>query len=209
MASPAIPEIETERLILRRPVSADIEHWVGFLGDPDFGRYVPRSRANRTPRERAERTIRGLQALWEQQPLSAMGWAITRKGDSQFIGQCNIDALPETNDMELSYLLGKPYWGQGFATEAARAAVCFGFEHTTWDRIVAGVVPANVASWRVLEHLGFVHEKDVNYYEMTGSDAIIMDDPIVAYYALRRERFAPGDAFYRLHDAPRPSQLTL
>lgn len=202
MVSAAIPEIETGRLILRAPVSADVDVWATFISDPDFTRYVPRSRANRTPRERAERTIRALQELWEQQ---AMGWAITRKEDGQFIGQCNIDAVPEADDMELAYLLGKPYWGQGFATEAARAAIRFGFEHTAWDRIVAAVVPANVASRRVLDHLGFVHEKDVNYYEMTGSDAIAMDDPIVAYYALRREQFAPSNALYRLHDAPQPS----
>lgn len=205
MAPVAIPVIETERLILRAPVSADVDVWATFLSEPDFTRYVPRSRANLTPRERAERTMRALQELWEQQPLGTMGWAITRKGDGQFIGQCNIDALPETDDMELAYLLGKPYWSQGFATEAVRAAIRFGFEHTTWDRIVAAVVPANVASRRVLDHLGFVHERDVNYYEMTGSDAIVMDDPIVAYYALRREQFAPGNALYRLHDAPAPS----
>ena len=204
MTPVTIPEIETKRLILRAPVSADIDAWAAFLSEPDFTRYVPHSRGNFTLRERAERTIRALQELWEQHPLSAMGWAITRKGDGQFIGQCNIDALPDTDDMELSYLLGKPYWGQGFATEAARAAVRFGFEHTAWDRIVAAVVPANVASRRVLDHLGFVYDRDVNYNELTRNDSIVLADPIVAYYALRREQFMPGDAFYRLHDAPPP-----
>lgn len=201
MASPVIPEIETERLILRVPVSADVDVWATFISDPDFTRYVPRSRGNLTVRERAERTIRALQELWEQQ---AMGWAITRKKDSQFIGHCNIDSLSDTNDMELSYLLGKPYWGQGFATEASRAAVRFGFEHTAWERIVAAVVPANVPSVRVLDHIGFDYERDVNYNEMTGNDSIVLENPIVAYYALRREQFASGDAFYRLHDAPQP-----
>lgn len=202
MASVAIPDIETERLILRGPVSADVDAWAAFIDDPDFTRYVPRSRTDLTTRERAERTIRALQELWEQH---AIGWAITRKGDGQFIGQCNIDAVPETSEMELAYLLGKPYWGQGFATEASRAAVHFGFAHNGWDRIVAAVVPANVASRRVLDHLGFVYERDVNYYEMTGSDAIAMDNPIVAYYALRREQFVPGDAFYRVHNTSQPS----
>src|SRR5579884_1008469 len=145
MALTAVPVIETERLLLRCPVSADVDAWAAFIIDADFTRYVPRSRGNWTPRERAERTIGAYQERWEQDPLSAQGWAITRKGDGQFIGLCGIDRLPQANEGELDYLLGKPYWGRGFATEAARAAVRFGFEHTAWDRIVAAVVPANIA----------------------------------------------------------------
>ncbi len=196
MPAPTIPTIETERLILRGPVPADADVWVTFISEPDFGRYVPRSKVTRTPQERAERTISNYQQRWESQPLSAVGWAVTRKKDGQFIGLCGAEALEGTNDGELDYYCGKPYWGQGFATEAARAVVRFCFEHTSWDRIVAAIVPANIASNRVLDHLGFVYEKHVNYYELTGADSIILDDPIVALYALRRDQFVPGDAFY-------------
>jgi [ribosomal protein S5]-alanine N-acetyltransferase len=198
MPAPTIPIIETERLILRGAVPADADVWVTFIADPDFGRYVPKSKVTRPPQERAERIISAYQRRWESQPLSAVGWAVTRKEDQQFIGLCGIEVLEGTSDGELDYLLGKPYWGQGFATEAARAAVRFSFEHTTWERIVAAIVPANSASGRVLDHLGFVYEKHVNYYELTGADSIILDDPIVALYALGREQFAPGDALYRL-----------
>jgi len=187
MATMTIPEIETERLLLRGPTSADVDVWEAFIVDPDFVRYLPKSTVKRTPRERAERKISEYQQRWEQQPLSAMGWAATRKVDGQFIGLCGIEGVPEANDGELDYLLGKPYWGQGFATEAARAVVRFAFEHTSWERIVAAIVPANVASSRVLDHLGFVYERDVNYNELTGSDAIVLENPVVAYYGLRRE----------------------
>ena len=76
--------------------------------------------------------------------------------------------------------------------------VRFAFENTTWDRIVAAIVPANIASGRVLDHLGFVYEKHMDYCEMTGVDSIALDDPIVALYALRREQIQPGDAFYHV-----------
>src|SRR5690242_2275115 len=198
MPAPIIPTIETERLILRAPVAADADVWVTFIADPDFGRYVPKSKITRTPQERAERTISAYQRRWESQPLSAVGWAVTRKEDRQFIGLCGIEVLEGTNDGELDYYYGKPYWGQGFATEAARAVVRFSFEHTAWERIVAAIVPANSASGRVLDHLGFVYEKHVNYYELTGADSIILEDPVVAFYALGRERFAPGNAMYRV-----------
>jgi ribosomal-protein-alanine N-acetyltransferase len=198
MPTPTIPIIETERLILRGPIPADADVWVAFIADPDFGRYVPKSKVICTPQERAERIISAYQRRWESHPLSAVGWAVTRKEDRQFIGLCGIEVVEGTSDGELDCLFGKPYWGQGFATEAACAAVRFGFEQTPWERIVAAIVPANIASGRVLDHLGFVYEKHVNYYELTGADSIILDDPIVALYALGRERFAPGDALYRL-----------
>jgi len=198
MAVSTIPVIETERLILRAPTPADAATWITFIADPDFGRYVPKSKVTRTPEERAERIISVYQRRWESQPLSAVGWAVTRKEDRQFIGLCGIEVLEGTSDGELDYLLGKPYWGQGFATEAARAMVRFGFEHISWERIVAAIVPANIASGRVLDHLGFVYEKHVNYYELTGADSILLDDPIVALYALSRAQFAPGNALYRL-----------
>ena len=76
--------------------------------------------------------------------------------------------------------------------------VRFGFEHTAWARIVAAVVPANAASVRVVEHLGFVYEREVNYLEMAGDPNMILDPPFVSYYVLRRDQFVPDDAFYRL-----------
>src|SRR5690348_9241173 len=98
MTTLTIPIIETERLILRGPVPADADVWVTFITEPDFGRYVPRSKVTRTPQERAERVIGAMQQRWEPQPLSAMGWAVSRKVDGQFIGLCGIEELSGTND---------------------------------------------------------------------------------------------------------------
>lgn len=56
MAPAAIPVIETERLVVRGPTSADVEPWAAFILDPDFSRYVLSSSANRMPHERVERT---------------------------------------------------------------------------------------------------------------------------------------------------------
>jgi RimJ/RimL family protein N-acetyltransferase len=128
-----------------------------------------------------------------------MGWAVTRKADGQYIGLCGVEEISATNDGELDYFLGNPHWDHGFATEAAHAMVRFGFENTTWDRIVAAIVPANIASQRVLDHLGLVDETHVNYNELTGADSIIRDDPDVALYALRREQFHPSTVFYRVN----------
>jgi RimJ/RimL family protein N-acetyltransferase len=198
MASVTTASIETERLLLRMPSAADVAPLAAFIEDPEFVRYVPKSKVVRTAQERAERLIDSYQRRWEEQPLNAMGWSAARKSDGQFIGICGLEGVPDTADGEIDYRLGPPYWGQGYATEAARAMVRFGFEQTAWERLVAAVVPANAASVRLVEHLGFVYEKEVNYLEMAGDPNLVLDPPFVAYYVLRREQFVPGDAFYRV-----------
>lgn len=198
MTTVTIPVIETERLLLRGPGSADVDSWAAFLGDPEFTRYVPTSRVVRAPHERAERQITTYQRRWEEQPLNAMGWSATLKSDGQFIGLCGIESVPDTADGEIDYFFGKSYWGRGFATEVARAMIRFGLTNTAWNRIVAYIVPANIASVRVIERLGFVYEKDVNYLELAGNPDLILEPPIVALYALPRDQFEPGDALYRV-----------
>jgi [ribosomal protein S5]-alanine N-acetyltransferase len=198
MTSVTTPTIETGRLLLRIPIGADVAPLAAFIEDPDFSRYIPKSKVARTSRERAERLIGIYQERWEEHPLNAMGWSTMRKSDGQFIGICGIEGVPDTADGEIDYRLGPPHWGQGYATEAARAIVRFGFEHSAWDRIVAAVARGNDASVRIVERLGFVYEKEVNYLEMAGDPNLVLDPPFVAYYALRRDQYVPDGAFYRL-----------
>jgi ribosomal-protein-alanine N-acetyltransferase len=196
MVAPTIPVIETQRLILRGPILADVDAWAACIADPDVTRYVPKGQG--TFHERAARVLNKVRERWEREPVGAMGWVITRKDNDQLIGWCEIDDLEETNEGELGYYLGKPWWGQGYATEAERAMARYGLEHSKWDRLVAVIVSPSLASGRLLEHLRFVYEMQLDYREMTGVASIAIDDPIVAFYALRREQFQPGDAFYHL-----------
>lgn len=196
MTTATIPEIETERLLLRGPVSPDVDAWAACLADPDVTRFVPAGAG--TFRERAERKIDQYQRCWEQDPQNLMGWVIAGKAEGRLIGLCCIETVEQMNDGELAYFLGKASWGQGLMTEAVRAMVRYGFEHGGWDRLVAYIVPANGASGRVLEHNGFVYEKNVDYREVAGDpnmNALFAD---VRYYTLRREQFVPGDASYRV-----------
>jgi len=62
------------------------------------------------------------------------------------------------NHAELGYWIGVPYWGNGYATEAARAVIAFGFEDLLLHRIFAQVFAGNISSQRVLEKLGMRHE---------------------------------------------------
>jgi len=196
MAAADVPPIETERLLLRAPTRADVAAWATHLADPEVLRYLPKR--DQTPQERAEQQFDAINQGWEDH--SDIGLVITQKSGQQLIGWCGAGPGKEEDVAELVYMLGKPYWGQGFATEAARAVVRYGFENRPWSRIVAAIIPANAASRRVLEHLGFAYEKDVNYVEMTGDMTLQMDTPIVPLFVLRREQFVLGNAFYRVTD---------
>lgn len=179
MASTQVPDIETERLILRAPVSEDLGKWVDTIwGDPEVMRYMPRSAD--APDVRAKNVFGFFTQLREQQRVGA--WVISRRTDGQFMGHSILAHREAFGEPELGYALGKEFWGQGFATEIARAVVQYGFEQVRLPRIFGVVFPENEPSWRILKRLGFVYEKDVVHYNLS-----------LAYYALDRERFEAED----------------
>jgi len=82
------------------------------------------------------------------------------------IGWAGLQYLPETDEIEVGYLLDKGHWGRGLATEAARESVRFGFEDLGIETIVGVVHPENVASQRVLEKVGLSFVERSNYFGM-------------------------------------------
>jgi RimJ/RimL family protein N-acetyltransferase len=179
-----IPEIETERLMLRQATLSHLTDWAAHIfADPEVIRYL--TRRDMTPYARAERVLNNYYRSWTCHQVG--GWVITDKVEGQFIGSCEIEYGDETGEYELGYALSKMYWGQGIATEVARAVTRFGFESARLERIIAVVAPENTASRQVLNHLGFVYEKEVHCY---GLD--------VMCYGIRRNQFQPDGSFYRV-----------
>ncbi len=177
--SEGVPCIETARLLLRPFTPADLDDYVRLIfADAEVMRYLPKR--DLAPRERAERTITVFAEHWSQHGLGA--WAVTDKVTGEFMGHCGLGPVPEAGEIEVLYSLGQAYWGRGFATEAARASVRFGFEQANLIRLIALAVPENIASRRVMEHLGFVYEKDAHYF---GLDLV--------QYTLQREHFQTDD----------------
>jgi RimJ/RimL family protein N-acetyltransferase len=196
MSDTQIPSIETERLLLRGSAPGDIEAWGDLLDDADVLRYLPKF--TQPIRERAALHIQWCDGAWEEEPQTDVSWMIALKQTGELIGRCGCGTPEGSNEAEVIYTLGKPYWGRGYATEATRAVIRYSVEHFPWDPITACIFPANIASRRVLEHLGFVYEQDVDYLERTGNTSYVMESPMVPLYVLPRDRFAPGDTSYRL-----------
>src|SRR5215212_5509923 len=109
------------------------------------------------PRERTAYALHYMIDYWNLHGLGL--WAVEDQADGALMGQCGLFYLDKTTEIEVAYLLAQRYWGQGYATEAARAALRFGFETLGLDRIVAVVRPENAGSRRVLEKAGLCFEQ--------------------------------------------------
>ena len=147
--------LETPRLRLRPLAASDEADLVALDSDPEVMRYVGSPAGVKSPaetRERARLRIRETRS-GEYEPLGF--WRIEGRSDGAFHGIGALIRMPEENDVEVAYRLARSAWGQGIATEAAGALVGHALGPLALPRVVAVTYPANVASQRVLDKLGF------------------------------------------------------
>src|SRR5574341_824954 len=149
--------LETKRLILRHQVIEDLDDLWALYCDPEITKYIPDA-----PRSREE--ARG-ELEWHMNghpKFPQLGlWATIHKETGKFIGRCGL--LPWTidgqNEVEVAYTIARDYWGHGFATEAARAILQYGFEKLNLSRLISIIDHDNIASQKVAEKIGMTFEK--------------------------------------------------
>jgi RimJ/RimL family protein N-acetyltransferase len=153
--------IETARLLLRPWRDEDAEPFARINAEPEVRRYLGIAGT----REEAEAGIARQRAL--QARLGHCFWAVERKADRALLGFCGlrdgVPASPIAEDVEIGWRLGTPYWGQGFAREAASASLDWGFASLPLSRIVSITVAANRRSWGLMERLGMVRRPDLDF----------------------------------------------
>ncbi|HNN15000.1 MAG TPA: GNAT family N-acetyltransferase, partial [Anaerolineales bacterium] len=114
--------------------------------------------------EKVERAIRHQIEHWETFHYGL--WAVTQPETGDLMGWCGLEFLPDTNETEVGYLLSRVYWGNGYATEAARASVEFGRDEIGLTEIIGLTDPRNIASQRVLEKSGLSYTRRQVYFGM-------------------------------------------
>ena len=150
-----LPRIKTKRLLLRPFALADAKEVQRLAGDRDIA-----STTAAIPHPYDD----GVAEQWiamHQQRFEEGTWlnlAITHDPDDTLVGALGLRLEPEHDRAEIGYWIGKPYWGQGYATEAARALVEYGFERLGLHRIYAYHFTRNPASGKVLQKIGMRHE---------------------------------------------------
>jgi RimJ/RimL family protein N-acetyltransferase len=139
--------LETERLVLRAPRLDDAEAIATLINDRRIAENLARVPHPYTLAD-AEGFIE-----WASKNDSEAAFLITR-AEGTIIGGCGVGVLSGT-DPEIGYWLGVPYWGNGYATEVARAVIDHAFTNLGYERLEAGARVSNPASRRVLEKCGF------------------------------------------------------
>lgn len=152
--------LETERLTLRVFRPEDIENFAPIEADPEVMRFYS---SGPRPREQAERNIGYF--IQTQQEHGFSLWAVIHKADQRLIGYCGLmpQAIEDKREPEIGYKLAVPYWGQGLATEAARAVRDWGFRHLDVPRLVSIIDPGSAASIRVAEKNGMAYDRSITY----------------------------------------------
>jgi len=156
------PSLQTSRLTLRPLQPDDTGVLYRIYQSEGVLRYFPNPIP--PPMDKVQKFITGQQTHWE---IHAYGnWGVVPVGEEEIIGWAGLQYLLELDETEVGFLLDRPYWGKGYATEAAQASLQFGFEHFSLDHIIALVHPENLASQRVVEKCGMVILNTISLWGM-------------------------------------------
>ena len=146
--------IRTERLLLRRWQDTDREPFAALNADPAVVEHLqgPMSR------ERSDDFVGRIEAHWDEHGWGL--WAVEVPGGATFIGYVGLWPAGYVVEgmVEVGWRLARESWGHGYATEAAREALRFGFGEVGLEEIVSFTVPQNVRSRRVMERIGLVRD---------------------------------------------------
>lgn len=148
-------ELQTARLVLRSFAPEDIPAIVRLAGAKEIA-----ATTVQIPHPYSDHVARTFLAKAHEDYLAGrcVVFAISLSSTGELCGAVGLHIAGAHHHAELGYWIGVPFWGRGYATEAARAAVAFGFDTLRLNRIFAHHFAGNVASQRVLEKIGLRHE---------------------------------------------------
>jgi RimJ/RimL family protein N-acetyltransferase len=150
--------LETKRLVLRHQVLQDLDDLWALYCDPEITRYIPDAPRSRQEAKEELEWHRNGHPRFPELGL----WATIHKETGRFIGRCGLLpwTIDERQEVEVAYTIAREYWGQGLATEAAKAILNYGFEQLNLSRLVSLINSENIASQKVAEKIGMTFEKE-------------------------------------------------
>jgi RimJ/RimL family protein N-acetyltransferase len=142
--------LETARLTLRRLTLADVDNMFSIIGNAEAMRYYPKVYSRDDAVQWVERQLK----RYEVSGGGLLGCNL--KSSGEFVGVCGASFQEVENvwELEVGYLFVPAHWHHGYATEAARACIDFGFKHYTVKHIISLIRPVNEPSWLVARRNG-------------------------------------------------------
>ena len=149
--------ITTERLWLREILPADVDGLLEIWADPIAMQWFPKT----LTREELQALLERNQKCYEQYGHGM--WAVLSQADQQLLGDCGLVRwdIDGVDELEVGYHFKRKYWGQGYATEAARTCMEYAFQQLGAKRIISMIRPENLPSRPVAERNGLQVEKEV------------------------------------------------
>jgi RimJ/RimL family protein N-acetyltransferase len=183
---PCPDEIRTERLILRRWREDDLSHFARLNADPQVMRFFHKTRT---------RDESDWEARWFAERFAVDGfgpWAVEVPDVAPFAGFVGVwrimRQMPFTPAVEIGWRFDEPHWGQGYATEAAKAALQDVFLRTDVPEVVAYTTQQNQPSRRVMEKLGMRYDPAADFDHPAVSEGHPLRRHVL--YRISREAFA-------------------
>jgi len=142
------PTLETNRLLLRPPEIADFDAWCDMMADEEAARFV----GGAMPRETVFRVMATMTGHWA---LLGFGmFSVIEKSEGRWIGRLGPWQPAGWPGPEVGWGLSRHAWGKGYATEGARAAIDWAFDHLGWTEVIHCVAPRNENSAALARRLG-------------------------------------------------------
>ncbi|MFB7368967.1 GNAT family N-acetyltransferase [Streptomyces sp. NPDC056222] len=167
-----MPELRTDRLLLRRWRESDLEPWAAMNADPEVREHL----GELLTREQSDAVVASMQAAFDERGFG--WWALESRQTGDFIGRVGLDEVGADMPfagVDIGWRLRRSAWGHGYATEAALACLAFGFKTVGLPEVIASTTVTNVRSQAVMRRIG-----------MTRDPADDFEDPSVPEGPLRR-----------------------
>ncbi|KUJ37293.1 acetyltransferase [Streptomyces albus subsp. albus] len=167
-----MPELRTDRLLLRRWRESDLEPWAAMNADPEVREHL----GELLTREQSDAAVALMRAEFDERGFG--WWALEVRETGEFIGRAGLDEVDEDMPfagVDVGWRLMRSAWGHGYATEAALGCLAFGFEGLGLSEVVASTTVDNLRSQAVMRRIG-----------MTRDPADDFEDPSVPEGPLRR-----------------------
>jgi RimJ/RimL family protein N-acetyltransferase len=142
------PTLETARLLLRPTLGEDFEPWAAFSADEEASRFL----GGPQPREAAWRMMCTMAGSWVVRGFGM--FSVIEKESGRWVGRLGPWQPEGWPGTEVGWGVAREFWGRGYATEGATAAIDWAFDHLGWTEVIHCIDPGNVNSQAVARRLG-------------------------------------------------------
>ncbi|MFF3348801.1 GNAT family N-acetyltransferase [Streptomyces sp. NPDC002779] len=157
-------ELRTDHLLLRRWRDSDLEPWAAMNADPAVREHLGAA----LTREQSDASVARFLAEFDRRGHG--WWAVEVRATGEFIGFAGLDEVEDDtpfDGVEIGWRLARPAWGQGYATESARAVLAYGFDTLGLPEIFAVTTATNFRSQAVMRRIGMTRVPEHDFDDLT------------------------------------------